>query len=135
MERFERAVVKSDRRVGLKNKNVCSCEGKALGHVRGLSSHYANGVERMEIHVMKKAAHALPYKNTRIRITLVIRDELYTGGLRSTERNKYVWICPDLILGGVKKRLADVLNKAKFRKNCPVQLIVRGDHIHVALRD
>ena len=88
MERFERAVVEGDRGVGLKNENLCSRESRALGHVRGLSSHYANGIERMEIHVMKKAAHALPYKNERVRITLVIRGEPYSAGLRSTERNK-----------------------------------------------
>ena len=68
-----------------------------VGNIRGLGRRLKEGLDAMEIWVIKNHANELPYRyNLRIPITLIIEDKKYNAGLRSTRNNEYVWICPDL---------------------------------------
>lgn len=103
------------------------------GVVRGLGSQYADGTERMEIHVLVNRAQGLPHRNgERIPVLLRIGRTLYQGGLRATENNPYVWLCPDVIAAnGTETRLADPLINEGLGRNDPVFLIVDGSNIVV----
>lgn len=81
------------------------------GVVRGLGTQYADGTERMEIHVPANRAHGMLHRNgNRIPIVLRIGRRLYRGGLRATDNNLYVWICPDVEApDGTEARLANLL--------------------------
>lgn len=98
------------------------------GKVRGLSNRYEDGVERQEIHFMKADASGLPYVlGSRVPIRLTIGGETFEAGLRATDRCGYVWISPDLIRGGDRFRLVDVLANTAFAKNEEVVVHVRDD--------
>lgn len=98
--------------------------------VRGTGRRYKDGQEALEIHIARDEAHGLPTKQgARVKVHLKIGPRLYTAGLRSTRRNRYVWICPNLD-DGVK--LADALARAGFKKNQAIELDVSGET--VALR-
>jgi hypothetical protein len=90
-------------------------EGKA----RVTSRLYADGTEVMEITFSKaKYKQNLPVKNNlRIPIELRILNKDYEAGIRMTERNPHIWICPNLEHQGSKVRLADVLKNAGIKKN------------------
>ena len=104
-----------------------------MGHVRGLSQYYADNYERMEIWVENNKANALPYKeNTRVPIQLFICSNRHAAGLRSTAKNKYVWICPNLLDSDRKNlSLSRVLTSCGFKKNEKVKLSVNKDSITV----
>ena len=107
----------------------------AVGKVTGLSQYYRkDDLERLEIWVDKKVAGPLPCENNlRIPVQLIIGDQVYTAGLRSTPRNSYVWICPDLEDSrGKKARLAEVLGANGFEKNQKVLLEVEKRNIYLS---
>ena len=99
--------------------------------IRGLGNHYADGTERIEIHVPSDRAQGLPYReDIRIPVVLHVGDEMFDAGLRATARNGYVWICPNLAAkDGRRKRLADIVATAGFKKNDHVFLLVAGNDI------
>ena len=103
------------------------------GVVRGLSTFDTNGVERQEIHVNKTQARGLPYvEGSRVEITLIVDGHQYAAGLRCTEDNKYVWICPDLQdVTGESVKLVQVLAAAGFGKNQRLELECCGDVVTV----
>ncbi len=94
------------------------------GKIRGLATYYSNGVERMEIHVVKGKSQGLPtIEGQRVPITLVVGERHYQAGLRSTMDCNYVWISPDLTdADGNEIQLAYVLHEAGFVKNQQVKL-------------
>ncbi len=50
------------------------------GHIRGLSQHYADGLERMEIWIDRNLAISLPHcDNQRISVTLKIGETIYAA--------------------------------------------------------
>lgn len=101
--------------------------------VRGIGNRYADGTESIEIHVPVGSAQGLPYLlGTRVEIELSVDGTTYRAGLRSTERNKFVWICPNVVApGGVKARLADIVTAAGWNKNDRVFLVTDGLSITV----
>lgn len=103
------------------------------GVVRGLGNQYADGTERMEIHVPVDRAHGMPHRNgDRIPVVLRIGRGFYQGGLRATENNVYVWICPDVVAAdGTETRLAHLLTDEGLGSNDRVFLIVDGANIAV----
>ncbi|MFP3569739.1 hypothetical protein [Paraburkholderia sp. SIMBA_030] len=106
---------------------------KVLGVIRGLGTTYADGTERMEIHVKLGKAKPLPHAmNARIPVLLDITGTLYQGGVRATPNNLYVWICPDITtLFSERRKLAHTLTAAGFHKNDQVCLDVDGGSITV----
>lgn len=103
------------------------------GVVRGLGTQYADGTERMEIHVRAERAHGMPHRNgSRIPVALRVGRLLYRGGLRATENNLYVWVCPDVVApDGTEARLAQLLINEGLGNNDPVFLVVDGSNIAV----
>ena len=102
---------------------------KIIGKIRGLSQYYYDGSERLEIWVDKDNSRGIPYvAGERIAISLKIGAQQYTGGIRSTIKNKYVWVCPDIVdENGQKDSLANALKRVNFKKNQQVCLeIERG---------
>ena len=96
------------------------------GTIRGLATYYTDGVESLEIHVVKRKSRGLPTaEGQRISITLVVGERHYQAGLRSTVNCNYVWISPDLTdADGYDAKLAYVLPEAGFVKNQQVELEV-----------
>lgn len=107
---------------------------KVKGYIRGLSQEYTDGVERQEIWINKKDADPLPHKNKmRIPIKLHIGDESFDAGIRSTQNNEYVWICPDMRDSQDKKiYLAHILGKKGFLKNQKILLEVNSKNIRIS---
>ena len=99
--------------------------------IRGLGKPYADGTEPIEIHVLPNNAHGLPFSyGTRVPVTLTVNSETYHAGLRATVVNKYVWICPDVkTKNGTTKKLAHIVDDARFKKNERVILEVNGTDI------
>lgn len=96
--------------------------------IRGLGNRYGDGTERIEIHVPSDNAHGLPYSHDiRVPVVLHISGEPYHAGLRATKNNNYVWICPNVKANdGTRKKLADIIANAGFKKNDRVFLVVDG---------
>jgi len=74
---------------------------------------------RLEIWVNKKGEQRfLNQEGMRVPVPLSIGSQEYTGGIRFTRRNTYIWICPDLMVkGGGKTSLANALKAAGISKN------------------
>lgn len=106
----------------------------AQGTVRGLGDLYADGIERMEIHISKAFSPELPNQNGfRVPVLLLIGRNTYEGGIRSTERNDYIWICPDLKTDdGHRTNLGHVLPELGFKKNDKVILSAFGTEIRIS---
>ena len=104
------------------------------GYIRGLSQHFVDALERMEIWVNKRYAAPLPFQDgIRVPIRLKIGTTYYDAGLRATSRNTYVWVCPDLIDSqGNKISLARVLTENGFEKNQKVYLDVRDNVVDIS---
>jgi hypothetical protein len=83
------------------------------GIVRGLGTLYTDGIERWEIHISKEFARELPNRHgCRVAVRLIIGENIYEGGIRSTDRNDYIWICPDLMTqAGHRTNLSHILPK------------------------
>ena len=98
-----------------------------------MSQSYADGRERLEIHVPKERAGKLPHHDgQRITITLLVGGNTYRAGIRATRDNTYVWICPDLSDQTEKKtNLATVLSQNGFKNNQSVRLIVYDKLVEV----
>lgn len=99
------------------------------GVIRGLGKVYASGLEVMEVHIKRQDAVGLnPVPGQRCSCSLEVGNDTYQAGLRATERNPYVWICPNLVDShGENVKLAEVLRDHGFRKNQPVTLTVSGN--------
>ena len=104
------------------------------GTIRGLGDLYEDSVERMEIHISKVFDDQLPNRNShRVPIRLLIEQNAYEGGIRSTERNDYIWICPDLKThNGQRTNLGHVLPVLGFKNKDKVNLSVSGTEIRVS---
>jgi hypothetical protein len=104
------------------------------GHIRGLSQHYVDGLERMEIWVNKQNAAPLPFQDgIRIPIRLKIGTTYYDAGLRATSRNTYVWICPDLKDShGEKISLAMALINSGFEINQRINIVVKDNVVPIS---
>jgi len=98
------------------------------GVITGLVTYYADGVERQEIWIHKRAAAELPYcEGQRVAVRLTVGSKTFNAGIRATSRSPEVWICPDLYDEASNKvRLADALRQAGFVKNDRVRLRVSG---------
>lgn len=105
------------------------------GTIRGIAKHYADGTEAMEIWIPKDRASGLPFSfGIRVSIDLKIDGKFYLAGLRATENNSYVWICPNVKTSEDKStKLAHVLASAGFKKNDKVFLISDEKHIEVKI--
>ena len=105
--------------------------------IRGLGDHYADGTERIEIHVPSDHAHGLPYsKGMRVPVVLHVGGEPFDAGLRATANNAYVWICPNVVAkDGKTKKLAHIVASAGFKKNDRVGLAVDGRNIVLKLAE
>jgi len=87
--------------------------------VRGLSNRYKNGDERIEFHLSKEKNKSFPHEyNKRLDALLILKDDMYKAGIRSTKDCEYIWICPDLRDQNNKKiRLSDLAKKCGLVKN------------------
>ena len=108
-----------------------------LAYVRGLGLFYADGTERMEIWISKKEASTIHHAyGSRVPIKLRIGNKTFDAGIRSTSKNEYVWICPDLRDElGKKVRLSEALTNCGFHKNQKIILKIEGKFfdVHPAL--
>ena len=109
---------------------------RVIACIRGLGPsqiYVADGLERQEIWITKKHAGALPYQeNVRVKIKLIIGDQSYTAGLRTTPEQDVVAICPNLRNSKNRKTtLARVLADNGFIKNQRVILEVDGNVVTV----
>ena len=104
-----------------------------LAYVRGLGLFYADGTERMEIWISKKKASTIHHAyGSRVPIKLRIGNKTFDAGIRSTSKNEYVWICPDLRDElGKKIRLSEVLTNCCFHKNQKIILKLEGKVLHI----
>ncbi len=104
--------------------------------IRGLGRCYVGGLEYLEVHIPKDAGPSLPVKEgKRVPIRLAVDGQWYAAGIRSTSRNAYIWICPDVLDShGQGTNLAHVLGRAGFTKNDRVTLDVQGTSIKVESR-
>ena len=102
--------------------------------VIGLGDYYKNGDERIEFHIRKKDNLDFPHEyNKRLNMKMMFKNDLYYGGIRSTEGNDYIWICPDLKDKNKKLiKLSDIIKKYGLVKNQSINLeIVLKDDIEV----
>jgi len=90
-----------------------------VGAIRGLGQYYRERLERLEIWIDKKRGKRLPNKDgKRVLIILVIGAQQFFAGIRSTNSNPYIWVCPDLKDENNKKvSLASALRISGFEKN------------------
>jgi hypothetical protein len=97
------------------SKTVPMVEAK----VNGLGDFYSNGKERFEIHIAKSNAEYLRHTiGSPMPILLQIGAVVYNGVLRSTVKNKYLWISATVYdHDGNRKTLEDVLSKNGILKN------------------
>lgn len=101
------------------------------GVVRQLGRNYADGTLWLEIHIpIEKAGHLPLQIGSRVPVTLRVGGMEYMAGLRSTKKNKYAWVCPDVYLPtGERLTLGRVLTDEALRPNDRVQLTVQGSVI------
>jgi hypothetical protein len=101
------------------------------GAVRGVGTWYKDGTERLEIWINRKFDPELPNINgLPVQICLIIGQNRYDGLIRSTVKNKYIWISPTIrTLDGKRTTLGHVLPEMEFRKNERVTLSVVGKDI------
>jgi transcriptional regulator with XRE-family HTH domain len=94
------------------------------GKVRGSSKYCSDGLESFKIEIPKKQANGFPYQDGgRVSVNLIIANNNYIASVRSTKRNKYVWICPNLSdKGNEKTNLTKVLKDNGIEKNETVAL-------------
>ena len=104
------------------------------GEIRGRGLYYSDGLEALEIWIPVARAEALPFRQgQRVPIVLHLPHQRYEAGLRSTSRNPYVWICPDLRTPeGAKVSLSRALESCGLQKNQRVHLTTEGDEITVS---
>ena len=102
-----------------------------IGRVTCLKQYYADGVEQRSIEIDKNRAAGLPYViGRRVQVNLAVGGEVYSAGLRATERNKTVWISPDLFdRSGQKIRLADIISR--YRCNQHIEIESRGKAVRI----
>ncbi len=98
------------------------------GLVRHLGRVYADGAPNLEIHIPIEKTGNLPIQiGVRTSVKLIIDQIEYVAGLRSTTKNTYAWICPDIYLSsGERFTLGRVLTDAEFSINEHVHLAVNG---------
>ena len=87
--------------------------------VRGLSTHYSNGDERIEFHIKKENNLDFPHENNkRLNAIFEFDNDFYNGGIRATKACDYIWICPDLKDENEKSiKLSDIIKKYGLKKN------------------
>lgn len=90
---------------------------KIYGRVSSVNRR--NELERLEIWVGKKGAQRfLNQDGMRVPVPLLIGSQEYVGGIRFTHRNKYIWICPNLMDKiGHEVSLVNALKSAGLKKN------------------
>jgi hypothetical protein len=105
-----------------------------FGKTRGVSNINSDKLESMEIWVSLDDSKGLPFvMDKRVQVNLELGGMKYIAGLRATTRNKYVWICPDLIDGdGEKVSLARIVQNCGMGKNQRVRLEIQGRSIKVS---
>lgn len=106
-----------------------------IGVVRQLGRNYADGALWLEIHFPIEKADQLPLQlGVRVPVKLQVGQMEYMAGLRSTKKNKYAWVCPDVYLtNGERCTLGRVLTDAEFHPNDRVHLVVEGSVITLQL--
>lgn len=108
---------------------------RVKGKVRGLGREhiYANGLESLEIHVSKDKGQDLPHEiGIKVPVQIIIGSQPYSGGIRSTKKNSYIWVSPTLIdSANQRTTLAVALMREGIEKNQSVYLEVSGDQIRV----
>jgi hypothetical protein len=81
-------------------------------YVQPLSNYYANGLERVELHVSRESKEfvARPASGQRDSVTVCIAGRNYLGGLRTFQGRTY--LCPDLVseIDNQLVKLADLLS-------------------------
>ena len=106
---------------------------KVKGTVRALGDIYANGMERLEIHVSKGEGQDLPHElGNKVPVRIIIGPRKYSGGIRATEDCPYIWVSPTLTdSDNQRTTLAEALTREGIGKNQSVDLEVSGDQIRV----
>lgn len=92
---------------------------------------YTGGVPILIIVIDKEDKPSIPYKNgERVSVSLDIQGIIYTAGIRTTEKMKFIKICPDLLdAKGNKKRLADILLDNDYYLNQEIELLYEGNRL------
>lgn len=107
---------------------------RVVGTVRGTGRKYnPSGLEALEIWVKRDQADGLPFiLDKPVTVTVRIAGKLFKTNLRSTTKNSYVWLSPEIFAAdGTATNLAQVLRSAGFEKKDKVELTVRGVEIEV----
>jgi len=114
-------------------KAISSDSSRVEAKVRGLGQYYPNGTERFEIHIAKSKAANLGHTiGSQTPVQLQIGFTTFSGVLRSTASNKYLWISAKVYdQEGNRITLVDALSNNGFVKNQSVELAVDSGKIHV----
>jgi hypothetical protein len=93
---------------------------------------YVDGKPALEIHVLKSNAANLPIKEgSAVEIELTIGQHIWHAKVRSTPKNKYVWISPKIEDSqGKRHRLVDALGTG-YQPNERVVLRTNGYKVQV----
>jgi len=86
--------------------------------------YYWDTLPQLVISISKDCAGDLQLRDgDRKQFSLLIDDETYQAGIRTTTRSKYVTICPDLFdSAGNQIRLADLLLRNNIQQKMTVEL-------------
>lgn len=105
-----------------------------IGLVRNIGTVYADGTPRIEIHIPVGGTGSLPLQlGARVPVRLRIGEHEVRAGLRTTQTNKYAWICPDVyLLNRIQRTLGSVLEEAGFSPKDRVRLTIEDDLITLA---
>ena len=107
-------------------------DGETIGTVRFVNE-YSDGQDNYEIWITKDHAKILPFiEDNAVDIRLIINNMTYSGKLRSTTENDYVWVSPTLYDENDKRiRLSDVLIGNGINRNQKLILHSVGKNIYV----
>lgn len=99
--------------------------------INGQGTHYADGTERLYLHILKSQDHGLPIKDgKRVPITFVIGSKEYRGTLGSRSNLIYLFLTTSLLdSDGKEHKQTYLLRDNCFSKGQHVQVTVTGNRI------
>jgi predicted HNH restriction endonuclease len=96
------------------------------------TNYYSDGTDYLEIHIKKSGIEGLPcIVGERVEVTFMANGNCSLAGLRMTEANEYVWICPDVRINNKKSRLSEFLLHINAIANSEVFLEYRNEKLHI----
>jgi|SRR6185369_4035039 len=104
-------------------------EGKIIN-----AGYYTDCLPVAVITIDKKFSEAIKAENDkRVSALLKVGEDIYNAGIRTTEKMKYVKICPDLLtINGSPARLVDALNKIGLKVKDSIKISIINNTIEIS---